>query len=80
MEDLERDVKEEDRKLRYLRFIVDLTISVIAQSNMPIEEASRMVASTREVALKLFPGKEEAYDLIYRPRFQRLLREKYRLQ
>jgi hypothetical protein len=30
--------------------------------------------------LTMFPGKELAYDLIYRPRFQRLLQEKYRMQ
>ncbi len=72
-------VKEEDRRLRHLKFIVNLTMSVIAQSDLSLEEASKMVASTREVALRLFPGKETAYDLIYKPRLQRLLNEKYRL-
>jgi hypothetical protein len=38
-----------------------------------------MVAATRRVALELFPGKEQAYDLIYQPRLQRLLVQKYRL-
>ncbi len=80
MDDLEKAIKEEERKIRHLRFIVNLTMSVIAQSDIPFEEASRLVASTREAALRLFPGKEEAYDLIYKPKFQRLLREKYRLQ
>jgi len=47
---------------------------------MRVEEASELVASAREAALSMFPGKELAYDLIYRPRFQRLLSEKYRLQ
>ena len=80
MEDMEKAIREEERKLRYLRFIVNLTMSVIAQSDIPIEEASRMVANTKEAALRLFPDKEEVYDLIYKPKFQRLLREKYRLQ
>jgi len=27
--------------------------------------------------LKLFPGKEEAFDIIYAPRFKRVLNEKF---
>jgi hypothetical protein len=47
---------------------------------MPVEEASELIASARKTALTMFPGKELAYDLIYRPRFQRLMTEKYNLQ
>jgi hypothetical protein len=28
----------------------------------------------------LFPGKGEVYDLLYRPKFRRLINEVYRLQ
>jgi len=35
------------------------------------------VVATRQYALRLFPDKEQTYDLIYRPRFQRLMAEKY---
>jgi hypothetical protein len=31
-------------------------------------------------ALAMFPDKELAYDLIYKPRLQRILRERFRLQ
>ncbi len=56
-------------------------MSVISQNDaMSIEEASELIASARRAALNLFPGKELAYDLIYRPRFQRLMAEKYRIQ
>ena len=47
---------------------------------MPVEEASELVASARKAALRMFPGKELAYDLLYRPRFQRLMQEKYNMQ
>jgi hypothetical protein len=47
---------------------------------MPVEEASELIASARKAALTMFPGKELAYDLIYRPRFQRLMTEKYSIQ
>ena len=55
-------------------------MNVISQSDLPFEEASKMVAATRQVALNLFPGKEETYELLYQLRLQRLLAQKYRLQ
>jgi len=44
------------------------------------EEAAEMIAATRRFALKLFPGKERAFDLLYRPKFQRVMHSVYRLQ
>jgi hypothetical protein len=58
---------------------VDLVLSLIAQSDIPVEEASELVAQTRRFALNLFPDKELTYDIIYQPKFKRLLAEKYRL-
>ena len=77
----EDEIREENRRTRRLQFLVHLVMSVISQSqNMPIEEASAMVAATKRVALTLFPDKEFAFDLIYKSRLQRLLAEKYRIQ
>ena len=73
-------VAEETRRLRRLQLTVRLVMNVISQGNLPFEEASGMVAATRRVALDLFPGKQGTYDLIYQPRLQRLLVQKYRLQ
>jgi hypothetical protein len=39
-----------------------------------------MAANARRAALTMFPGKELTYDLIYRPRLQRLINERFRLQ
>jgi hypothetical protein len=39
-----------------------------------------MAAATRRLALDMFPGKERAFDLLYRPKFQRVMHEIYRLQ
>jgi hypothetical protein len=75
----EAEILEERRKVRRLQIVVDLVSNVIRQSDMPIEEALEMVASTRRYALRLFPDKEFTYDLIYQPRFRRLLGEKYRI-
>lgn len=73
------ELKDEDRRLRQLQLVVSLTMSVISQTKVSLEEASRMVAATRQLALRLFPGKELAFDLIYQPRFRRLLAERFHL-
>ncbi len=73
------ELKDEDKRLRQLQFVVSLTMSVISQTKVSLEEASRMVAATRQLALRLFPGKELAFDLIYQPRFRRLLAERFHL-
>jgi len=44
------------------------------------KRACRTVAATRRPALAMFPDKEFTYDLIYKPRLQRLLAEKYNIQ
>ena len=73
------ELKDEERRLRQLQLVVGLTMSVICQTKLSLEEASRMVAAVRQLALKLFPGKELAFDLIYQPRFRRLLAERFSL-
>jgi len=73
-------IHEESLRVRRLQLLVNLVSSVISQGNLPVEEASQLVASTKQAALNLFPDKELAFDLIYKPRLQRLMREVYRLQ
>ncbi len=73
------EIDEESRRVRRLRIVVNLALTVIAQGEIPIEEAYEMVAATRRLALELFPGKDGVYDLIYRPKFQRLITQVYRL-
>lgn len=73
------EIREENRKVRRLQVVVGLVMNVIRQSDLPVEEALELVADTRQFALRLFPDKEFTYDLIYQPRFQRLLSEKYRI-
>ena len=75
----QKEILEENCKVRRLQIVVDLVTNVIRQSEMPVEEALEMVCSTRRYALRLFPDKEFTYDLIYEPRFRRLLSEKYKI-
>jgi len=75
------ELKEEQRKVRRLQMMMDMVMSVIGQDDtLSIDEAAQMVADSRRAALAMFPDKELAYDLIYKPRFQRLMRERYRIQ
>ena len=78
---LDAEIEAERKKVRRLQFMMSMVMNVIGQNDrMSIEEASELIASARQAALTMFPGKELAYDLIYRPRFQRLLQEKYGVQ
>jgi hypothetical protein len=74
------EIDEESRRVRRLRITVALALDVIAQGQMPLEEANDLAAATRRAALNLFPGKEAVYDLIYLPKFRRLIRQVYRIQ
>jgi len=76
----QEEIDEESRRIRRLRILVRLTLETIAAGDLSPEEASVMIAETREVALEMFPGKERAFDLIYRPQFQRVMHAVYRLQ
>lgn len=74
------EIDEESRRLRRLRIVVHLALSTIAQGDLPLAEAQELAAGARRVAEQLFPGKGDVYDLVYRPKFRRLMNEVYRLQ
>jgi hypothetical protein len=73
--------EDEARRIRRLQVMMSMITSVISQDpNLTVEEASELAAGAKRAALAMFPDKELAYDLIYKPRLQRLMRERYRLQ
>ena len=75
------EIDDENKRLRRLQIMMSMVMQVISeQSDLSVEEASELVASSRRAALNLFPGKELAYDLIYKPRLQRLMNERFHLQ
>jgi hypothetical protein len=72
---------EEARRIRRLQLMMSMVSSVISQDpTLTIEEASELVAGAKRAALAMFPDKELAYDILYKPRLQRLMRERFRLQ
>jgi len=88
MENFERargnDVSEaadEARRIRRLQIMIGMVMSVIGQDpNLSLEEASELAAGAKRAALAMFPEKEFAYDILYKPRLQRLMNERFRLQ
>jgi hypothetical protein len=80
MEDRERKalIELEDKMIRRLRFLVNLTFATLAQDDsLTLEQAWEHVLALKGAAVAMFPGKEETFDLIYMPRFSRLLAERY---
>ncbi len=78
-EDRRQAEREENRRLRYLRFLVDLALAEIRAGRYTKAQAEKIVENIRSQALQLFPGKELAFDLIYRPRFRRAIAETFQL-
>lgn len=75
----EAERKEEDRRVRHLQRLVDFSLQLLAQTNMPSSEALDLFRAVKLKALELFPDKEATFDLLYTPRFRRLMAEKYGL-
>jgi hypothetical protein len=72
---------EEARRLRRLQLMMSMVMSVLSQDpDLTLEQAAEMAANARRAALNMFPDKELAYDILYRPRLQRLINERFRLQ
>ena len=73
--------EDEARRIRRLQIMMSMVTSVISQDpGLTIEEASELAAGAKRAALAMFPDKELAFDLLYKPRLQRLMRERFRLQ
>jgi phosphoribosylglycinamide formyltransferase-1 len=72
----ETERRDEDRRIQELRRLVDETAEKLSSEELSWEDARRLIERTREQVLLLFPDKAEAFDLIYKPRFYRILDEK----
>ena len=71
--------EQEARNIRRLQVMISMVMSVISQDpSLTIEEASAMAANAKRAALAMFPDKELAFDLIYKPRLKRLIRDRFR--
>lgn len=76
-EGIKKELLEEEKKMRRLRFIVDLSLAILTQSNLTLREAVEVMRDAKKSALLLFPDKEHVYDLVYAPRFRRIIAERF---
>ncbi|MEI9479583.1 MAG: hypothetical protein WCO26_23840, partial [Deltaproteobacteria bacterium] len=56
---------------------VDLSLLSIQQEELSLEDAEKVAEDVKQAVCNLFPGKEETFELIYRPRFQRVIQERF---
>jgi hypothetical protein len=70
----------EENRLRRLRRAMDITAALLWKVDLTLSEAQEVISHAKRTALQLFPDKEATFELIYSPRFRRILSEKYHLQ
>ena len=75
---MKEKLMEEEKKMRRLRFIVDLAQAILMQqADLTLKEAFAVIRDAKAAALLLFPDKEDVYELIYAPRFRRIIAERF---
>lgn len=71
-------MEDERRKLRRLQILVGMVSSVLSQDpDLTPRRSRELIANCRAAALSMFPGKELAFDLIYKPRLERVVKERF---
>ena len=77
----EAERESERRNLRRLQLMMVMVLSVLSQDpDLTRTEALEMATNCKAAALAMFPDKELAFDLIYRPRLERVINERFRVQ
>ncbi len=75
---MKEELLEEEKNMRRLRFFVDLAQAVLMQQpDLTLQEAFKIMKDTKMAALSLFPDKEHVYELVYAPRFRRIISERF---
>lgn len=75
MTTLQEAIADENRRIRLLRITSDLLVQLLMSGRVPASEADSLIGGVKDLAMRLFPGKESAFDIIYVPRFRRALLE-----
>lgn len=72
------ELAREQRQLRWLRVQTDLLRAVLWQdARLDVPGARELVFAFRGAVSERFPGKEEVFDLVLLPRFERIIRERW---
>jgi len=70
-------LKDENRRIKLLRFLTDLTAQRLYVERMTLHDAWNIVADLRKVAVNFFPEKGHVFDLVIAPRMERIIRERF---
>jgi hypothetical protein len=70
-----QNMNEEHQRIAALKALVDATANEITSGGLDIDTANKLIAETRDKAEKLIPDDMDKYDLIYMPRFKRLIEQ-----
>jgi len=70
------ELLEEEFKLKRLQRIVDQTAAELRWKTETEAGAGDLIGETRRRVLEIFPDGGELFDRIYRPRFERIFRER----
>ncbi len=78
--DSTQDIREEQTRMARLRVLVDLTAYRLQYRALSRKQALSLIERTRGEVVRLCPGKAEVFELVLRPRFQRILSERARAE
>ena len=68
---------QERKLMRLFERYSDRLYSEIKSGELSLQEARKEIIKLKHLANEFFPGRLDTFDLIYRPRFNRLLKECY---
>lgn len=69
--------EKETDKIRMLQLVVLMQTRIMAEKpGLSLLEGLKYIEQAKKFAVKLFPGKDSVFDLIYRPRMLRILGER----
>ncbi len=65
----------EEERMRLLKWLADTTVWRLTVGPITQIQGEQIIQDTRKRVVNLFPEKGDLFDLILRPRFERVLRE-----
>ncbi len=76
----EAALQEEQDRVRRMRLLVDVTAQVLSEDEtLTFCEALRLIEAARTAVLRLFPDKDDTFNLVVRPRLERIVHERFQI-
>ena len=76
----EAALQEEQHRIRRMRLLVDVTAQVLSEDEkLTFCEALRLIEAARTAVLRLFPDKDDTFNLVIRPRLERIVHERFQI-